>query len=332
MLLAGDIGGTKTTLAIYAPEQGLRAPLAMSTYPSAHYPSLEALARVFLASAVALSVDRACFGVAGPVVEGRATITNLPWVMSEEQLGQALDLRAVRLLNDLEAIAHAVPSLLPSDLRTLNVGQPAPEGARAVIAPGTGLGEAYMTRSRAGYVVHPSEGGHADFAPTTAREIGLLSYLLERHEHVSYELVCSGRGLPNLYAYLKERGAAPESAWLAAQLAAATDPTPVIVGAALDAASPDPLAVATLRAFLAILGAEAGNLALKVLATGGVYLGGGMPPRILPFFDDDTFLRAFTQKGRFAELLARVPVHIILHPTAALLGAASYGIGVLGLA
>src|SRR5579862_6055892 len=176
MLLAGDIGGTKTTLAIYAPEQGRLTPLATATYPSAQYPSLEAVAHGFLAQQT-YQVDRACFGVAGPVLEGRATVTNLPWVIDEEHLRQDLGLRSVRLLNDLEAIAHAVPSLLPSDLRTINTGHAVPFGAIAVIAPGTGLGEAYITRNRAGNQVFASEGGHTDFGPTNAQEVGLLSYL-----------------------------------------------------------------------------------------------------------------------------------------------------------
>jgi glucokinase len=327
MLLAGDIGGTKTTLAIYAPEQGLRAPLATAKFPSAKYPSLEAIVRVFLAQAPH-TIDRACFGVAGPVVEGHATITNLSWEISEATLCQELGVRFVRLLNDLEAIAHAVPSLMTGDLHTLNPGVPVRDGAIGVIAPGTGLGEAYITRSRAGYQVFPSEGGHTDFGPRDETQMGLLTYLRQTYEHVSYERVCSGIGLPNLYAYLKHAGAAPEPSWLAEKLAAAPDPTPIISQAALDTAAPQPLAVAALRLFVSILGAEASNLALKVLATGGIYVGGGIPPRILSFFTDDTFIRAFTGKGRFADLLSRIPVNIIMHPEVALLGAATYALSV----
>ncbi len=326
MLLAGDIGGTKTILAVYAPERGLHTPLATATFPSAQYPSLEAIVQGFLSQA-GMSVDRACFGVAGPVVEGQATITNLPWVMSEEHLRQALGLDAVRLLNDLEAIAHAVPSLLPGDLRTLNAGHAVPYGAIAVIAPGTGLGEAFIARGRPGFQVFPSEGGHTDFGPTNVLEAGLLSYLLQQYDHVSYERICSGLGLPNIYNYLKASGAAAESPWVAERLAAAHDPTPVISQAALDPAAPDALSLATMRLFVSILGAEAGNLALKVLATGGVYVGGGIPPRILPLFDDGTFLRAFTNKGRFRDLLARMPVHVILYPEVGLLGAGTYAMG-----
>ncbi|NIO71836.1 MAG: glucokinase [Anaerolineae bacterium] len=325
MLLAGDIGGTKTNLAIFSPEDGPRAPLAEATFPSADYPSLEALVREFLAQ-VDLKVEQASFGVAGPVATGRAEITNLPWVMEETQLREALNLSSVRLLNDLAAIAHAVPFLEPADLHTLNVGQPTPGGAMAVIAPGTGLGEAFLTWDGTRYRPHASEGGHADFAPTNPFEVELLRYLQERFEHVSYERVCSGRGLPNIYAYLKDSGYADEPAWLTEQLAAADDPTPTIVNAALDSERPCELCVATLNAFVSILGAEAGNLALKVLASGGVYLGGGIPPRILPTLEQKPFREAFRHKGRMSDLLARVPVHVILNPKVALLGAACHGL------
>jgi glucokinase len=325
MLLAGDIGGTKTNLAVFSAETGLRAPLAEATFPSADYPSLEALVREFL-DQVDLKVDRASFGVAGPVAAGRAEITNLPWVMDGTQLQEVLNLSSVRLLNDLAAIAHAVPFLEPDDLHTLNVGQPVPAGTMAVIAPGTGLGEAFLTWGGSRYRPHASEGGHTDFAPTNPLEVELLRYLQDRFGHVSCERVCSGRGLPNIYTYLKDSGYADEPAWLAEQLAAADDPTPVIVNTALDEEKPCELCVATLSTFVSILGAEAGNLALKVLASGGVYLGGGIPPRILPALEQGRFMEAFQRKGRMSDLLARMPVHVILNPKVALLGAACHGL------
>ncbi len=323
-LLAGDIGGTKTALAIFSSEDGPRTPLVEATFPSADYQSLEALVQKFLAQA-RRSVDRASFGVAGPVVGGRATVTNLPWVMDEAHLREALNLSSVRLLNDLDAIAHAVPLLQPSDVHTLQVGQPVPRGAIAVIAPGTGLGEAFLTWEGSGYRAHPSEGGHVDFAPSNSLELELLGFLQRRFEHVSYERVCSGRGLPNIYAYFKETGGAEEPAWLAQRLVAADDPTPVIIDAALGAV-PCELCVTTLNTFVSILGAEAGNLALKVLSTGGVYLGGGIPPRILRTLENGRFLQAFRRKGRMGDLLSRVPVHVILYPKVGLLGAASHGL------
>ncbi len=327
LLLAGDIGGTKTRVAIVSPEAGPRAPLAEATFPSARYPSLEAVVREFLGQ-VNVRVDRASFAVAGPVVAGRVAVTNLHWLVDEKQLSQELDIPSVHLLNDLEAIACAVPWLAeePADLHTLNVGQPVPAGTIAVIAPGTGLGEGYLTWDGSRYRAHPSEGGHTDFGPTNEFEIDLLRYLQGRLGHVSYEWLCSGIGLPNIYAYLKDSGYADEPPWLAEQLAATADPTPVIATAALDPERPCELCVATLNAFVSILGAEAGNLALKVLSTGGVYLGGGIPPRILPALQHERFLRAFRNKGRLSVVLERMPVHVILNPKAALLGAAYHGL------
>jgi glucokinase len=330
MLLAGDLGGTKTNLAIYDPEKGERAPLQEATFASATFPSLEALVQTFLAQ-VKYPVERASIGVAGPVTNGKATVTNLPWTMDQHEMAKTLGLKSVRLLNDLEAIATAVPYLLPEDLQTLTAGEPMRHGNIAVIAPGTGLGEAFLTWEGTRYHTHASEGGHSDFAPTNTSEVTLLRYLLDRMDHVSYERVCSGRGLPNIYACLKDAATAPEPAWLTKLLAEAPDPTPVIVRAGQDDGTPageEPSALcrATLKMFISIMGAEAGNLALKVMATGGVYVGGGIPPRILPMLRNDGFMVSFKRKGRFADLLNRVPVHVILNPKIALIGAAVHGL------
>jgi glucokinase len=322
MLLAGDIGGTKTNLAVFSSDAGPYAPLAEATFPSGAYASLEALVSQFLAQND-LKISRASFGVAGPVVDGRAKITNLPWEMSEANLGQRLGF-SVRLLNDLESIAYAVPFLQPEDLETLNEGEATQGGAIAIIAPGTGLGEAYLSWDGSRYRAYASEGGHADFGPNNQREIDLLHYLQDRFGHVSYERVCSGQGIANIYAFLRDSGH-EEPAWLAEQLAAAGDPTPIIVNVALGEES-CAICVTALNVFTSILGAEAGNLALKVLSTGGVYLGGGIPPRILPVLKQDRFVEAFRYKGRFSGLLARMPVHVILNPKAALLGAACYAL------
>ncbi len=325
IILAGDIGGTKTSLALFSSDNGPRSPLAQATFASDNYPSLEALVREFLAQ-VDVSPDRASFGAAGPVVGGQTQITNLPWLLDEIGLAEALALTTVRLLNDLDALAYALPILEGDDLHTLNEGRPEVDGALAIIAPGTGLGEAFLTWDGSRYVPHASEGGHADFAPTNALELGLLQYLLDRFEHVSYERVCSGRGLPNIYAYLRDSGYAEEPPSLAEELATAEDPTPVIVKYALDESPQHELCVATLNTFVSILGAEAGNLALRVVATGGVYLGGGIPPRILPVLTNREFMHAFQSKGRLSELMARIPVHVILNPKAALMGAALHGL------
>jgi glucokinase len=324
LILAADVGGTKTDIAIFSAAAGVRAPIAHAIFQNHQYAGLEAIAAEFL-DRTKLVVVAACVDVAGPIANGEATITNLPWVVNEESLKDALHVGAVRLLNDLEATALAVPNLHRGELHTLGPGEPAPHGAIAVIAPGTGLGEAFLTWDGTRYLAHASEGGHADFGPLTPQQIGLLGYLMERFPHVSYELVCAGIGIPNLYHYLEDSGQARELHDVAARVAAADDPTPIIIEAALATDPRSELSAATLELFASILGAEAGNLALKVLATGGVYLGGGIPPRILPVLDGGGFLQAFVQKGRLGRVLARIPVHVILTP-AALMGAGQFGL------
>lgn len=325
LLLAGDIGGTKTSLALYSGESGLRAPLAEATMPSAGYDDLSSLVREFLQQTQA-HPSRACFGVAGPVIHDRVSITNLPWVVDARELEHKLELDQAHLLNDLESIANAIPRLQAEDLYVLNDAPAQETGAIAVVAPGTGLGEAFLTWEGTHYAAQPSEGGHTDFAPTNPLEVGLLNYLWKRYEHVSYERVCSGLGIPNIYAYLRDSGHATEPAWLAERLAQAHDPTPVIVNTALDPSLACELCLDTLDTFVSILGSEAGNMALKTLATGGVYLGGGIPPRILPALEHAHFMRSFYNKGRFSEFLARIPVYVIMNPKVALLGAAAFGL------
>ena len=322
LFLAGDIGGTKTALAIFSTETGPRRPLARATFPSADYASLEAIVQAFMAGQAA-KIAWASIDVAGPVIEGRVQVTNLPWVVDAHSLSQVLG-APVHLLNDLESIALAIPFLEPADLETLNVGQPEPHKPLAVVAPGTGLGEAILVWDGTRYRPLASEGGHTDFGPTNPAQLELLSYLLPRFDHVSYERVCAGIGLPNIYAYLKDSGRFAEPDWLREQLASARDATPIIVRAALKGTAP--ICAETLDMFVSILGSEASNLAIKVLATGGVYLGGGIPPRILPKLKEQTFMQSFTHKGRFSDLLSRIPVHVILHSEAALLGAACYGL------
>lgn len=322
MLLAGDVGGTKTRLAIYSADEGLY-PREQTTFKSADYESLEAVVEEFLAG-VGVQVERAVFGVAGPVVEGQSSTTNLPWTIHEASLQEAFGLQQAKLLNDLEATAHGVPNLDPADLALLNDASPR-SGTKVVVAPGTGLGEAILFHRDDHYHVLPSEGGHTDFAPRNLFEIRLLRYLIGKFGHVSYERVCSGSGMPNLYAFLKKQGFAPELPEMKKALKQAEDPTPIIVAKAM--AGECELSIATLNAFVSILGSEAGNLALKVMATGGVYLGGGIPPKILPKLKDGTFMAAFVNKGRFAEMLAQIPVYVILNEETALFGAACYGLG-----
>ncbi|MEN6332561.1 MAG: glucokinase [Smithella sp.] len=330
-VLAGDIGGTKTNLAVFSSESGLQSPLAEGTFPSGEYPDLESIVREFLSQdGKGININYASFGVAGPIVDGRAKITNLPWVMDQENLTRIFGFSSVRLLNDLMACACALPFLEANDLYTLSEGISDPEGTIAIVAPGTGLGEAYLTWNNTHYQAHASEGGHTDFAPTNALEAGLLNYLWRRFDHVSTELVCSGSGLMNIYNYLKDSRYAAEPGWLAAELRVVNDPVPVIIRVAVDADHSCRLCQSALDVFIHILGAEAGNMALKVMASGGVYLGGGIPPRIIAALQKGSFMDAFRYKGRMSELLERMPVRVIMNPRAALLGAARYAMNLAG--
>jgi glucokinase len=330
MLLAGDIGGTKTDLAVYTVDHGPRAPVAQKRFPSGDYPSLEAIAREFITE-VDLPVTWACFAVAGPVVSGSASLTNLPWVIEEAALQAALQLEFVSLLNDVEATAAAVPYLQPDELHTLQEGTPVPGGAIALIAPGTGLGEAFLTWDGSRYHAYPSEGGHVDFAPTTPRETELLRYLQARWEgRVSYERVCAGRYIPDLYDFLNGEGQVPESPAVRAELTAVSDRTPTIIAAAIERRDPDPLCLEVLKLFVTVLGAQAGNLALTVLAAGGVYIAGGIPPHILALMsrEPSLFLSSFHDKGRLSPMLMRAPVHVVIKPVA-LFGAALRGLDII---
>jgi len=245
--------------------------------------------------------------------------------MDEASLAKDLNLKSVRLMNDLEAVARAIPLLRPGDVRTLNAGQPVPTGAIGVVAPGTGLGESFLTWDGSKYVSHGSEGGHSDFAPTNERQIGLLRYLFARFGHVGVERVCSGIGIPNIYEYLRDGERIPENREVAQLLATAKDRTAVIANSAIDPHHPSALCAATIETFGSILASEAANLALKVMATGGIYLAGGVPLHVLGALEKPGFLESFKRKGRFAELMGRIPVHVILS-RAALVGAAAYGL------
>jgi glucokinase len=326
MYLVGDIGGTKTILAVFPEDQNPRQAQVELTYPSSKYNSLEDIIAEFL-SDVHLPISGACFGVAGPVLNGRATITNLPWIIDAEHIKAAFNLKQVHLLNDLESIAYAIPILTADDLHTLNPGKPIAGGNIAVVAPGTGLGEAFLTSLNGKYYAHASEGGHVSFSPVGELQIGLLQYMNQQgHAHVSCERVCSGGlGIPYLYAYLKSIGYAEEPAWLTEQLAATDDPTPVIFNTATSKGNCCDLAKATLNLFVEILGVECGNLAIKILATGGIYLGGGIPPRILQPLQESAFLNLIQSKGRFRGILEEMPVHVIINTKAGLMGAAAYG-------
>jgi glucokinase len=324
VILAGDVGGTKTALGLFQREAGgTLTVLREATLPSRDFASLELAVRQFLAAAPTVAIGAACFGVAGPVVVGRVVTTNLPWVLDEAGLARDIPVARVRLLNDLEATAHGVLALPDSALFTLQQGR-AQAGNLAVIAAGTGLGEAFIVREGDHVVVVASEGGHSDFAPRTDLEINVLRALRTEFGRVSYERLVCGPGLVNVYRFLRRAGGAPEPAWLAARMAA-EDPATVITEVGLERG--DAVCVATLDMFVAVYGAEAGNLALKVLAVGGVFVAGGIAPRLRTRLADGAFMGAFRDKGRFSPLLAQIPVHVVLEPRTALLGAARVACG-----
>ncbi len=327
MLIAGDIGGTNARLGIFSSEAGPHAPLAQTRVHSADYPSLQMIVREFVAKSKK-PIDRACFAVDGPVIDGwRVKTTNLPWVIEEAALAQALNLnpKSVRLINDLEAMARAVPLLGPNDVHTINSGEPVSRGAIAIIAPGTGLGESFLTWDDSRYFAHSSEGGHANFAPADERQVHLLEYLLKKFDHVSFEHVCSGVGIPNIYGYLRDVERIPEKPEVAKLVASAGDASVVIIQSALDSENPSKLCATTIDIFVSILASEAANLALKVLATGGVYIAGGVVAHMLAALQKPAFMQSFQCKGRFADLMARIPIHVIVSEPG-LTGAAACGL------
>lgn len=318
VVLAGDIGGTKTNLALFVRGEERPSPSAFESYPSPEASNLESIVGRFLTNHPA-AVSSACFGVAGPVVNGKCRTTNLPWEVSEARLAKAFGWERVRLINDLTATAMAIPHLKRREVATLNKGRPQRGGTLALVAPGTGLGQGLVVIYHNRPLPIPSEGGHVDFAPTNEHEVELWRALKKKFNHVSVERIASGPGLGNIYTWLKESGRYEEPQWLK-ELFLEGDPAKVIAENGL--AERHPLCVEALRTFVSILGAVAGNLALTGMATGGVYLGGGIPPKILPALKTGPFMRAFTDKGRFRGLLEKIPVRVIMNEGAALLGAA----------
>ncbi|MGD2126038.1 MAG: glucokinase [Desulfobacteraceae bacterium] len=317
-VLAGDIGGTKTNLGLFTVGKRRPREKVIESFPSREASDLETIIERFL-DKHPVSVQSACFGIAGPVVKGRSRTTNLPWEVSELGLKRRFVWMDVRLINDLAATAEAVPLLQRREFAALNKAKARKEQNLALVAPGTGLGEALLVFQDGEYIAISSEGGHTDFSPTNEAEIGLWRYLRERFGHVSVERVLSGPGLVNIYSWLRDSGRSREPVWLKRRFKE-MDPARVITETALQ--QEHPLCVQSLNVFVSILGAAAGNLALTGMSTGGVYLGGGIPPRILPALKQDLFMKAFVDKGRFKGFMTKIPVRVILNDKAALLGAA----------
>ncbi|MGA9672311.1 MAG: glucokinase [Terracidiphilus sp.] len=320
MILAGDVGGTKVHLALYDFTDGKLSYTRDKQYPAKDYSGLEAIVKEFLS---ADKVTAACFGVPGPVRDGRLRLTNLPWTLDSRELAANLGIQHVFLINDLEANGYGIAELSADQIVTLSEGDSGQIGNRALIAAGTGLGEGLLTWNGHIHVPYPSEGGHTDYGPRNEDEIDLLRFLKQKYNgRVSYERVISGMGLTNIYEFLREVRGMEEPTWLAERIAAAHDPNSVITEMALAAKSE--ICEKALDMFVSAYGAEAGNLALKVLSVGGLYVGGGIAPRILEKLKDGTFMKSFTDKGRLSQLLINMPVRIILESKAALLGAAAF--------
>jgi glucokinase len=319
MILAGDVGGTKVHLALYDFINGKLKYSRDERYPAKEYTGLEEIGKEFLS---ADKVTAACFGVPGPVRDGRLRLTNLPWTLDSRELSVNLGITHVFLINDLEANGYGVAELAADQIYTLSEGDASQIGNRALIAAGTGLGEALLIWNGRTHTPYPSEGGHTDFAPRNEDEIDLLRFLKQKYNgRISYERVVSGPGLTNIYEFLREVRGIDEPAWLAERIAS-EDPNAVITELALAAKSE--ICDKALDMFVSAYGAETGNLALKLLSVGGVYIGGGIAPRILEKIKDGTFMKAFTDKGRLSQLLINMPVRVILESRAALAGAAAY--------
>ncbi|MEW8026747.1 MAG: glucokinase [Candidatus Thiodiazotropha sp.] len=321
-ILAGDIGGTNTRLALYqaSPESTLNL-LLQEIYPSQSYHSIEAVLQHFLALTSTREIDRACLGIAGPVIDQVCETTNLPWRVSASRINGQFGFKQTRLINDLEANAWGIETLDDKDFLTLSHGADKAVGNRSIIAAGTGLGEAGLYWNGERYHPFPSEGGHSDFSPITPSEFGLFQTLRESYGHVSWERLVSGPGLEAIYDYLLDQRDSSTPSWLYQQMAK-TGKAPAISDAGLN--STDSICRESLELFTRLYAREAGNHALKIMATGGVYLGGGIAPQILPILQEGIFMEAFIDKGPMRKVMLAMPVKVILNDKTALYGAANY--------
>lgn len=322
MILAGDIGGTHTRVALFDARKGQLLPVVERVYPSREHQGLDEIVSLFLSNQQ-ITVSGACFGVAGPVLQGRARISNLTWTVDAIALAKLLGVETVWLINDLAAHAAGIAGLRPEDFASLN-SVAAGEGNAALIAAGTGLGEAGLFWDGTGHQPFASEGGHADWAPRNDLELRLHRYLMDRFGHVSCERVLSGPGLKNVYDFLRDSGTEPEPDWLKEELQATQDASAVISEHGLQESAS--ICSRALDIFVSIYGAEAGNVALRFLATSGVYLSGGIAGRILPRLTVPGFMEAFADKGRMRGLMEKIPVKVVTNEKIGLIGAARYAL------
>lgn len=319
MILAGDIGGTKTNLAIYTSGRDRPHLEESRRFETTAYADPEALIDDFLRDR-SETVSAACLAVAGPVADGRSRLTNLPWTLVADDLAQRFGWRRCRLLNDVEAIAHALPLLAPSERATLQAGVSSPVGNRGIMAPGTGLGVAWALEREGIIVPVATEAGHSDFAPVDEEGLSLWRFVVASEGRASQEHILSGPGLERIYQWRRHAGDLHPDPATGDRIAASDDPAARISALALEGR--DPVCVKALACFVRYLGAAAGNLALTAMTRGGLYLAGGIPPKILPQLRDATFLDAFRAKGPFRNLLETIPVHVVLIESAPILGAA----------
>ena len=319
-VLAGDVGGTKTRLAVFDVQGTCLDTVTEHSYPSGSYNRLENIVQEFLGGTRS-DCRHACFGIAGPVQRGRVQTTNLPWIVEEQALADLFGFERVALINDLEANAWGIDALREDDFYLVNAGTPDAEGNACIVSAGTGLGEAGLYWDGQRHWPFACEGGHVDFSPSTDLEIALLEYLRERLGHVSWERVVSGMGLVNVHDFLRAHRRVATPSWLREEMSTG-DAAAAISRAAMD--DRDALCVEAMDLFIHLYGVEAGNHALKIMATGGVYLGGGIAPKNLERFKGPGFMQGFLDKGRMQPLLETMPVKIILNDRTALFGPALY--------
>lgn len=324
-ILAADIGGTKTNIGIFDSQQGCQSAIVEETLLCKNYSSFNELLKDFLCGKE-YPIECACFAAAGPVREGKVQLTNLPWMLDEKNLKAILGIQSVYVINDLVALAYSIPELTENDKITLQGGSPEKNGTIGIVAPGTGLGMAFLVWDGSKYIACPSEGGHIGFSPNSALEIELLQYYSRKGEHVSCEFLCSGPGIFYIYKFLKMKHCYEEPEWLKTLFNQEENIPPVIVDIALDENIDCSICTETLKLFTQLLAGASRNFALTVMATGGIYLGGGIPPKILKFFNQNDFSTNFKTMGRMPELTERIPLKVISTPKAPLAGAVKYAV------